>query len=213
MHYMLKVSDCVTTEKLEEILEDMKRYVDLTEQGVPTTEMEQDAEQQEAADRDPLDEQETTAAGNSPERDNDLDVLVDELTTGVPAYNPLEDVPQQMREKRAPPPVDELDGERPAQRPRLDDAASMDMDSVLAMIEDGENMYEVAFDLDNGVYDDFLREPQAFAVAAINRKRVEVSMRTATPELRARLQEAKIWRGAQLACEQGLRGRAQVGDW
>ena len=35
LHYMLKVSDCVTTEKLEEILQDMKHYVDLTEQGVP----------------------------------------------------------------------------------------------------------------------------------------------------------------------------------
>ena len=133
-----------------------------------------------------------TAAGNSPRRDNDndLDDLVDEVMTGVPAYNPLDDVPQQLREKRAPPPVDDLDQERPAQRPRLDDTTSMDMDSALAMIEDGEDMHEVAFDLADGVYHDFLRKQQAFAVAAINRKRVEVSMGTATPELRARLQEA-----------------------
>ena len=65
---MLKVSDCVMTEKLEEILQDMKHYVDLTEQGVPTTEMEQDAEQQEAADRDPLDEQETDGCRQLPQK-------------------------------------------------------------------------------------------------------------------------------------------------
>ena len=68
----------------------------------------------------------------------------------------------------------------------------MDMVLALAMIEDDENMYEVAFDLSDGGYKDFLREPLAFAVAAVNRKRVELSLRTATPELRARLQEAKI---------------------
>ena len=109
-----------------------------------------------------------------------------------PTYDRQDDVPMSVRqslslgEKRSGE-EPESPADRPAVRPRTDDDALF----AFNVLTEEAPVFCVEIPLEGKDFENFIKDPSGFANTAVNRKRVEISMRTASPKLKEYLRKAK----------------------